>query len=130
MRRSLSVLALVLVLTAGVLALRDISGSSSAAELAVVTPNVFMAEMDDQVCTSQSPVYTTASETTANVDADDTDALPTVFLVMLDDGVCASESPISISPRTSVQEGSENEEIMGKREAALGARTGIWYVQQ
>ena len=130
MRRSLSIFALVLVLAAGVLALRDISGRSSAAELAVITPNVFMAEMDDQVCASQSPVHTTDSDTTANIDSDGSDALPTVFLVMLDDGVCASETPISVSPRVSAQEGLESDETMDKREAALGAKTGIWYVQQ
>ena len=130
MRRSLSIFALVLVLAAGVLALRDISGSSSAAELAVVTPNVFMAEMNDDVCASQSPVHTTASDTTANIDADNSDGLPTVFLVMLDDGVCASESSISVSPRISGQDGSESEEIIGKREAALGAKKGVWYIQQ
>ena len=130
MRRSLSIFALVLVLAAGVLALRDISGNSSAAELAVITPNAFITEMADEVCASQSPVHSTASDTTADVDADDSDGLPTVYLVMLDDGVCASETPISISPRTSTQDGSESEEIMDKKEAALGPKTGVWYVQQ
>ena len=130
MKRSLSIFALVLVLAAGVLAIRDISGNSSAAELAVVTPNIFMAEMSDEVCASRSPVYTAASDTTANIDADNSDGLPTVFLVMLDDGVCASESPISVSPRISGQDGSDSKAIIGKREAALGAKKGVWYIQQ
>ncbi|MCH7737514.1 MAG: hypothetical protein IH872_08960 [Chloroflexi bacterium] len=130
MKQSLSIIALILVLAAGALALRPLSGSSSAAELGVVTPNVFMAEMEDEICASQSPVHTTTSLTAARADADEGDTLPNVFLVMLEDGVCASLSPISISPRTSAQSGSEKEERMTKQEAALGAKKGVWYIQQ
>ena len=92
-------------------------------------PNIFAAEMDSQVCLSESEVHTTASLTTASADSEDGDTMPTVFLMMLDDGVCASLSPISSTTRIPAQPGSEKAEPMEKKEAALGAKPGVWYVQ-
>ena len=102
------------------------------ANLGTVTqigPNVFVAEMESQVCLSESQVHTPSSLTSAAADAEDAATMPSVFLMMLDDGVCASLSPITSTKRIQMQPGLENEDSMGKREAALGAKPGVWYVQ-
>ena len=102
------------------------------ANLGTVTqmgPNVFVAEMESQVCLSESQVHITASLTTATAAAEDAGSIPSVFRMMLDDGVCASLSPISSTTRIQMQTDSEYEHKMDKREAALGAKPGVWYVQ-
>ncbi|MCH8802162.1 MAG: hypothetical protein IH963_14775 [Chloroflexi bacterium] len=133
MKKYLSVFALVLILAVGALALLPISGSSSAAELDAESPRVFLAEMEGEVCASRSPVHTTSSLTAAKANADQGDTLPEIFLVMLEDGVCASLSPISISSRTPARADQslfDQSESTGRNKAALGAETGVWYVQR
>ena len=132
MKNKLPVFAIFLVLTVGILAFSPIGRGSSVANLGTVTqmgPNVFVAEMESQVCLSESQLHTTASLTTATADAEDAGTMPSVFLMMLDDGVCASLSPISSTNRIQMQPGLEDEDLMNKREAALGAKPGVWYVQ-
>ena len=132
MKNKLPVFAVFLVLLVGILAFSPIGRGSSVANLGTVTqmgPNVFVAEMESQVCLSESQVHTTASLTTAAADADDGDSIPSVFLMILEDGVCASLSPISSTTRIQAQPKLGEEEIVGKREAALGAKPGVWYVQ-
>ena len=102
------------------------------ANLGTVTqigPNVFVAEMESQVCLSESQVHTTASLTIATADVEGAGSIPSVFLMILDDGVCASLSPISSTTRIQMQPDSENQDLMDKREAALEAKPGVWYVQ-
>ena len=132
MKNKLPVFAIFLVLTVGILAFSPIGRGSSVANLGTVTqmgPNVFVAEMESQVCLSESQLHTTASLTTATADTEDAGTMPSVFLMMLDDGVCASLSPISSTNRIQMQPVLEDEDLMGKREAALGAKPGVWYVQ-
>ena len=133
MKQYLSVFVLVLILAVGALAPWPISGSSSAAELDAESPRVFLAEMEGEVCASRSPVHTTSSLTAAKADADQGDTLPEIFLVMLEDGVCASLSPISISSRAPAQTDRslfDRSDPTGRQKAALGAETGVWYVQR
>lgn len=132
MKQYLSIFALVLILAVGALALWPISGSSSAAELDAESPRVFLAEMEGEVCASRSPVHTTSSLTAAKADSGHGGALPEIFLVMLEDGVCASLSPITISSRAPAQTDQslfDQSESIGRHKAALGAETGVWYVQ-
>ena len=97
--------------------------------VAQMGPEIYAAEIESQVCLSESEVHTTASLTSASAAADDGGAMPSVYLMMLDDGVCASLSPISSTTRTLAQPGPEKSEPMDKKEAALGAQPGVWYVQ-
>ncbi|MCH7736134.1 MAG: hypothetical protein IH872_01915 [Chloroflexi bacterium] len=132
MKNKLPALALFLALVVGVLAFSPIGRGSSAADLGTVVqmgPTIFVAEMESRVCLSESQVHTTASLTAASAGAGEGDAVPSVFLMMLDDGVCASLSPISSTTRVQDQPGLEREKSMDKREAALGAKPGVWYVQ-
>ena len=132
MKLNVPALALFLVLVVGVLAFSPIGRGSSVADLGAVAqmgPNIFVAEMESQVCLSESQVHTTASLTAARAGADGGEAVPSVYLMILEDGVCASLSPISSTTRIQPQPGLENEESMDKREAALGAKPGVWYVQ-
>ncbi len=132
MKNKLPVFAIILVLAVGVLSFSPIGRGSGVANLGTVTqmgPNVFLAEMESQVCLSESQIHTTASLTAAAADAEDAGTMPSVFLMMLDDGVCASLSPISSTTRIQAQPELGKEEIMDKREAALGAKQGVWYVQ-
>lgn len=132
MKNKLPVFAIFLVLAVGVMAFSPIGRGSSVANLGTVTqmgPNIFVAEMENQVCLSESQVHTTASLTTATAGAEDAGSIPSVFLMILDDGVCASLSPISSTTRIQMQPDSETEDMMDKREAALGAKPGVWYVQ-
>ena len=108
MKNKLTVFAIFLVLTVGILAFSPIGRGSSVANLGTVTqmgPNVFVAEMESQVCLSESQLHTTASLTTATADAEEAGTMPSVFLMMLDDGVCASLSPISSTNRIQMQPG-------------------------
>ncbi len=132
MENKIPVFALFLVLAVGILAFSPIGRGSSVANLGTVTqmgPNIFVAEMESWVCLSESQVHTTASLTTATAEAEDAGSVPSVFLMILDDGVCASLSPISATTRTQMQLDLENQDLMDKREAALGAKPGVWYVQ-
>ena len=131
MKNKLPVFALFLVLLVGVLAFSPIGRGSTSAGPGVVLqlgPSIFVAEMEDQICLSESQVHTTASLTSATAESEDDD-VPSVFLMMLDDGVCASLSPISSTNRIQAHPGAEQELSMGKKEAALGAQPGVWYVQ-
>lgn len=131
MNHKAPVLIFFLVAVVGVLIFSPIGRGSSLADLGTVVqvgPDVFVAEMDNQVCLSESEIHTTGSQTTASADAEE-DAMPSVFLMMLDDGVCASLSPISSTTRIQAEPAPEKEEIMDKKEAALGAKPGVWYVQ-
>ena len=133
MKKYLSVFALVLILAVGALALLPISGSSSASELDAGLPRVYLAEMEGEVCASRAPVHTTSSFTAARAGSGHGGALPEIFLMMLEDGVCASLSPISISSRTPAQANQSlfgRSDPAGRQKAALGAETGVWYVQR
>ena len=93
---------LVLGWVVGILIFPPIDRGPSAADpglVAEVQPSVFLVEMEDEVCASQSQIHTTFSFTSAEANTDEDEALPTVFLVMLEDGICASLSPISTTSR-------------------------------
>ncbi len=136
MKQKFSVFGLVLAIAVIALAFWPISGRSSAAETTVATPIVFLADMNSQVCASQTPVHTTATLTTAKADAGQGDTMPSIFLVMLDDGVCASLSPISISSQAPVPiERAEEDMFAGlnansPKKSRFKIETGVWYVQQ
>ena len=126
MKNKLPVFAIFLVLAVVVLAFSPIGRGSSVANLGTVIqmrPNVFVAEMESQVCLAESQVHTTASLTTATAAAEDAGSIPSVFLMMLDDGVCASLSPISSTTRIQMQTDSEYEHKMDKRERPLSERS-------
>ena len=137
MKQNVSIFGLVLAIAVIALAIWPISGYSSAAETPFATPTVFLADINSQVCASQTPVHTTASLTTAKAESNQADTMPSIFLVMLDDGICASLSPISISSPTSIPTEPEED---GESLAGLSANspkktrtdieTGVWYVQQ
>ena len=132
MKHKLPAIALFLVIVVGVLVFSPIGRGSSVADLGAVAqmgPNIYTAEMDNQVCLSESEVHTTASFKNASAESDDVGAIPSVYLMMLDDGVCASLAPISSTTRTLAQPDPENVASMDKKEAALGAKPGVWYVQ-
>jgi hypothetical protein len=132
MKHKLPAIALFLVIVVGVLVFSPIGRGSGVANLGTVVqmgPSIYAAEMESQVCLSESEVHTTASLTTASADSEDGDTMPTVFLMMLDDGVCASLSPISSTTRILAQPGPEKADPMDKKEAALEAKPGVWYVQ-
>ena len=136
MKQNLSIFALLLAVAVIALAIWPISVSSSASET-IAAPTVFLADMNSQVCASQTPVHTTASLTTAEADGDQGDTMPSIFLVMLDDGVCASLSPISISSQTPVptERDEENSLFAGltadsPKKTPIDIETGVWYVQQ
>ena len=135
MNQNLSIFGLVLAIAVIALAIWPISGRSSAAET-VAAPMVFLADMDSQVCASQTPVHTTASLTAAEADGDQGGTMPSIFLVMLDDGICASLSPISISSRTPAptEPNDEDELFAGlsadnPKKTRVEIETGVWYVQ-
>ncbi len=137
MKQNFSIFALVLTIAVIGLAIWPISGRSSAAEKTVAAPTVFLADMDSQVCASQTPVHTTASLTTAEADGDQDGTMPSIFLVMLDDGVCASLSPISISSRSGIPAVPEEEKEAfaglnadSPKKTRIEIETGVWYVQQ
>ena len=136
MKQNISIFALVFALAVIALAIWPISGRSSAAESTVAAPIVFLADMNSQVCASQTPVHTTTSLTTATAGGDQGDAMPTIFLVVLDDGICASLSPISISSRSPIPtEPEEDEELFAglsannPKKTRIEIETGVWYVQ-
>lgn len=137
MNKNLSIFGLVLAIAVIGLAIWPISGNSSAADTPFATPTVFLADMNSQVCASQSPVHTTASLTTVEADSNQGDTMPSIFLVMLDDGVCASLSPISISSRSSVPTDPEKDDELfaglnanSPKKTRFEIETGVWYVQQ
>jgi len=137
MKQNVSIFGLVLAISVIALAIWPISGRSSAAETTVATPIIFLADMNSQVCASQTPVHTTATLTTAEADAGQGDTMPSIFLVMLDDGVCASLSPISISSRPPVPTERDEEEDSfaglsadSQKKTRIDIETGVWYVQQ
>ena len=132
MKHKLPAIALFLVIVVGVLVFSPFGRGSGVADLGTVVqmgPNVYVAEMESQVCLSESEVHTTTSLTTASSDSQDGQAVPSVFLMMLDDGVCSSLSPISSTTRSQAQPSPEKEDSVDKKEAALGAKPGVWYVQ-
>ena len=137
MKQNVSIFTLVLAIAVIGLAIWPINGRSSAAEKTVAAPTVFLADMDSQVCASQTPVHTTASLTTAEADGNQGGTMPSIFLVMLDGGVCASLSPISISSRSPMPtERDEEKELFAGLNADSPKKTridieiGVWYVQQ
>ena len=98
MNHKLPALAIFAALVIGILAFSPVGRGFSDAELGYVVqlgPGVFVAEVEDQVCASESPVHTTSSQTMATSDAEDGESMPSIYLVMLEDGVCASLSPNS-----------------------------------
>ena len=136
MKQNLSIFALVLAIALGALAIWPISGRSSAAEKNAAMPVVFLADIEGQVCASETPVHTTFSQTAAEADANDAYSLPNIFMVMLEDGVCASLSPISISSQPISPNDSEQEEgsftglnADSPKKSRVGVEPGIWYVQ-
>ena len=122
-------MAFVLALTAGALIYQPISGSSNASDSSESMPSVYLAEVEGDVCVSDSPVHTTLSLTAADVDSESSEGLPSVYLVMLEDGVCASQSPISTSNETSLQVGAGPEAEFGQAEVPAELEEGVWYVQ-
>ena len=136
MNKNLLIFALVLAVTVSALAIWPISGRSSAAEKNVAMPVVFLADVEGQVCASETPVHTTTSQSTAKAGADEADTMPQIFLVMLNDGVCASLSPISISSQPTAPNNPEQEEKSfagitadGPKKSRFGVEHGVWYVQ-
>ena len=131
MKHNLPAIVVYLILVTGILVIFPIGrGSSSANPRAVVQQesDVFLAEIDDQVCVSESPVHTTSSRTAANAGAEDEGSMPSIYLVMLENGVCASLSPIATTMQ--VQTVEEDQQVLIDREtAAEGAAVGVWYVQ-
>jgi len=102
MKNRLPIFALFILVAVGVLVFSPIGRQTGTADLGVVIqrgPDVFVAEMERQVCLSESEVHTTLSLTTAGADANYGDTIPSVFLMMLQDGVCASFAPISSTER-------------------------------
>ncbi len=92
-------------------------------------PSVYLAEVEGDVCVSESPVHTTLSLTAADVDSESTEGMPSVYLVMLEDGVCASLSPISTPNQTSLQAGEDPKAELGQAEVPDELKEGVWYVQ-
>ncbi|MBT98338.1 MAG: hypothetical protein CL902_06905 [Dehalococcoidia bacterium] len=135
MRNKFAIFILLLVLVAGVLAFSPVDGGTNAPEQVSafeVDSNVYMTEMENEVCASSSEIHTTTFVSAKTTEEDQLDELPTVFLMMLDDGVCASLSPIATTPRVSVQADEEPKvvaEPISRKEAAAGAEVGVWYVQ-
>ena len=135
MNKNLFIFSLVLAVTVSALAIWPISGRSSAAEKIVAMPVVFLADVEGQVCASETPVHTTTSRSTAKAGAGEGDTMPHIFMVMLEDGVCASLTPISTTTRFPAEadpdDGSTPVETAPAhwREADFGAKTGVWYVQ-
>jgi hypothetical protein len=132
MKHKIPAMAIFLAIVVGVLVFSPIGRGSGVADLGAAVqmgPQIFAAEVESQVCLSESELHTTISLTTVSADSEDGEAMPSVFLMMLDDGVCASLSPISSTTRRQAQPGPEKEEPMDKKEAALGAKPGVWYVQ-
>ena len=131
MKTKLPIVVLVLVWVVGLLVFSPLSRGSSSADLGrAVEPSVFLAEIEDEVCASRSPVHTSSSLTAVSADMEHGDNLPSVFLVMLEDGVCTSLSPISTSTRVPAQADREEFDSIDRKTAALGAEIGVWYVQQ
>lgn len=135
MKNKFAIFILLLVLVAGVLAFSPVDRGTSAPEpisTFEVDSNVFLAEMENEVCASSSQIHTTTSVSANKTEDDQSEELPTVFLMMLEDGVCASLSPIATTPRISVQANEEPKivtESISRKEAAAGAEVGVWYVQ-
>ncbi len=133
MKNKLPIFALFILVAVGVVVFSPIGRQTGTADLGVVVqmgPDVFVAEMERQVCLSESEVHTTASLTAASADTNNGGTIPSVFLMMLQDGVCASLAPISSTERVPVQTKQNEEILMDKKEAAKGAKLGVWYVQQ
>ncbi len=136
MNKNLLIFSLVLAVTVSALAIWPISGRSSAAEKNLAMPVVFLADVEGQVCASETPVHTTTSQSTAKAGADEADTMPKIFLVMLDDGVCASLSPISISSQPTAPNYPEQGEKSfagitadSPKKTRFGVEMGVWYVQ-
>lgn len=133
MKNKLPIFAIFILVAVGVLVFSPIGRQTGTADLGVVVqmgPDVFVAEMESQVCLSESEVHTTSTLTTASANAEDGDTVPSVFLMMLQDGVCASLAPISSTERAQAQTSLDTGMLMDKKEAAKGAKPGVWYVQQ
>ena len=132
MKNKLPVFAIFLALAIGILAFSPISPGSSAADLGVVVqlgPDMYVAEVEDQVCASESPVHTTSSQPAATADAEDGGSLPSIYLMMLEDGVCASLSPIATTTLAETPVDAGQWESIDRKTAAKGAEAGVWYVQ-
>jgi hypothetical protein len=133
MKHKLPVFALFILVAVGLLVFSPIGRQTGTADLGVVVQlgaDVFVAEMESQVCLSESEVHTTVSLGTASADTNDGGKFPSVFLMMLQDGVCASLAPISSTERVPAKSHWDTGTIMDKKEAAEGAKPGVWYVQQ
>lgn len=137
MKKNASMFALVFAIAVIALAIWPVSGRSSAAETTAAMPIVFLADMNNQVCASQTPVHTTASQTAAEAAAGQGDTMPSIYLVIMDDGVCASLSPISISSQPPVPTERDEEEDLfaglsanNPKKTRIEIETGVWYVQQ
>jgi len=129
LNHKLAIVAFVLALTAGALIYQPISGSSSASDSPKAMPPVYLAEIEGDVCVSDSPVHTTVSLTAADVDSELGEGMPNVYLVMMEEGVCASLSPISTPARTSFQGNAEPQENPWQAKAPGKLKEGVWYVQ-
>lgn len=136
MNKNLLIFSLVLAVTVSALAIWPINGRSSAAEKIVAMPVVFLADVEGQVCASETPVHTTTSQSTAKAGADEGDTMPHIFMVMLEDGVCASLSPISVSSQPTAPSDPKQEEKSfagitadSPKKTRSGVETGVWYVQ-
>ncbi len=96
-----------------------------------VSTGVFMVDMENDVCASESPVHVPSSPTTATTEPGEADEQPTVFLMMLEDGVCASLSPISTASLNKTESNSDQQAYSAgdSSKTAIESEPGVWYIQ-
>ena len=131
MKRLIFISAVFLLLVGGTLAFRQIAGDPTpvTAEIPTTDSNgVFLVEMKNKICASESPIHTSYSRTVAETNANQDGQLPAVFLVMLEDGICASLSPISTTSRNAPMPDSKKQSLSIPTPGSAEVEPGGWYV--